>query len=151
MSDRKLGLHLHELFFILYFVLSSFSSSISFRDALTLLETSFPCEKSLWRSLKVKFSGAPPNEFSWSGPLETKQNDLTILNMSYFPLDLLLDLYLSGRLRVQFEPCECAGVSLLPFSPLLSGIFINVSGCYNPRRGVSSVRVKSCLTCNTTF
>lgn len=48
-------------------VLSSFSSSMSLREALTLLETSFPCEKRRWRSLKVILSGLPPGiEFSCS-------------------------------------------------------------------------------------
>ena len=45
---------------VYYFVLSSFSSSMSFREALTLLDTSFPWEKSRWRSLKVILSGASP-------------------------------------------------------------------------------------------
>lgn len=48
-------------------VLSSFSSSMSLREALTLLETSFPWEKRRWRSLKVRLSGAPLGiEFSCS-------------------------------------------------------------------------------------
>lgn len=46
------------------FMFSSFSSSMSFRDAFTLFDTSFPCEKSLWRSLNVRLSGAPPIVFS---------------------------------------------------------------------------------------
>lgn len=50
-----------------YLVLSSFSSSMSLRDALTLLETSFPWEKRRWRSLKVRLSGLPLGiEFSCS-------------------------------------------------------------------------------------
>lgn len=53
------------------FMFSSFSSSMSFRDAFTLFDTSFPCEKSLWRSLNVIVSGAPPSVFSWSGPLQS--------------------------------------------------------------------------------
>lgn len=48
-------------------MLSSFSSSMSFREAFTLFDTSFPWEKSLCRSLKVRLSGAPPIVFSWSG------------------------------------------------------------------------------------
>lgn len=55
---------------------SSFSSSMSLREALTLLETSFPCEKSLWRSLNVRFSGAPAIEFSWSDPLKQKNKNM---------------------------------------------------------------------------
>lgn len=48
-------------------VLSSFSSSMSLREALTLLETSFPWEKRRWRSLKVRLSGASLGiEFSCS-------------------------------------------------------------------------------------
>ncbi len=54
------------------FMFSSFSSSMSFRDAFTLFDTSFPCEKSLWRSLNVRFSGGPPIVFSWSGLLQLK-------------------------------------------------------------------------------
>lgn len=51
----------------LHLVLSSFSSSISFLEALTLLDTSFPWEKSRWRSLKVRLSGASLGmEFSCS-------------------------------------------------------------------------------------
>lgn len=42
-----------------HFVFSSFSSSVSLREAFTLLDTSCPWEKRRWRSLKVRFSGAP--------------------------------------------------------------------------------------------
>lgn len=44
---------------LLHFVFSSFSSSVSLREAFTLLDTSCPWEKRRWRSLKVRFSGAP--------------------------------------------------------------------------------------------
>lgn len=43
----------------LHFVFSSFSSSVSLREAFTLLDTSWPCEKRRWRSLNVRLSGAP--------------------------------------------------------------------------------------------
>lgn len=42
-----------------HLVFSSFSSSVNLREALTLLETSWPWEKRRWRSLNVRFSGAP--------------------------------------------------------------------------------------------
>lgn len=55
---------------------NSFSSSISFLEAFTLLDTSWPCEKSRWRSLNVKFSGAPGKSASW---LERKQKVFFII------------------------------------------------------------------------
>lgn len=82
------------------FVFSSFSNSISFREAFTLLETSFPCENSLWRSLNVRFSGAPLMEFSCSWPLKResimryvylfikcgpKRSEASIIGFQYIP------------------------------------------------------------------
>ena len=63
---------------VVYLVLSSFSSSMSLRDALTLLDTSLPWENSRCRSLKVMLSGAPGAAFSCSwlrgGGINTSRN-----------------------------------------------------------------------------
>lgn len=109
-------------------VLSSFSSSMSFLEALTLLDTSFPWEKRRWRSLKVRLSGASPGmEFSCSWLQHTRARDHTpFISRISFPV------ILSARTE-----------GLSPPRPFVSGVLVDLSWSYNSCC-VSSVRVKSC-------
>lgn len=96
-------------------VLSSFSSSMSFLEALTLLETSFPWEKRRWRSLKVRLSGASLGmEFSCSW-LQTQK---TLLLKHFTNISFIFHIDCFPRKRwIYWEETGLTSWSICPAGP----------------------------------